>query len=265
MEEIETEFLALRKENKSGYFIPFENLCKWLKRMDLYNKYASNTDIRKCFNRRYLRNNKYALIEAKKPEDEGDFIMIKNESNISFPWFTADGFKMACMILKSEQSFLVMRYFIQLEKKYWYALHTTQEENKKEIDKINTYTSHIINNDIPEPGENKNYKKQYCYIISNNVLSGKNLYKFGYSAAKLDGLLSAYSRGLPNACIFGVYYSNKANSLEKKILKYFKKYRQTNHNNNLSEWINLDIEVIKNYVSYLMSNEFDYFEKKLFE
>lgn len=62
--------------------------------------------------------------------------MIKNENNISFPWFSADGFKAICLILKSKKSSKVRKYFIQVEKKYWKALHQSEEENKKELEKL---------------------------------------------------------------------------------------------------------------------------------
>lgn len=62
--------------------------------------------------------------------------MVKNENNISFPWFSADGFKAICLILKSKKSSKVRKYFIQVEKKYWNALHQSEEENKKELEKL---------------------------------------------------------------------------------------------------------------------------------
>lgn len=136
IEKIEAEYLTLVRDNKTGYFIPLKNTCNWLERMDLYNKYESNTQARKDFNRHYLRDPEYELVEAQKPEDEGDFIMIKNENNISFPWFSADGFKAICLILKSKKSSKVRKYFIQVEKKYWKALHQSEEENKKELEKL---------------------------------------------------------------------------------------------------------------------------------
>lgn len=262
--KIEEEFLNLVKDSKNSYFITFKILCQWLNKIDLYINYEIDKQARKDFNRRYLRVKKYSLIEVKNSKDVGDFIMVKNENDISFPWFSADGFKMMCMILKSEQSFLVMRYFIRLEKKYWNALHKTKEENSKEIKKINSSNASIMD----AKSHDKCYKqinKKYCYIISNDILYKENMYKFGFSTMCINSLLSCYSRGLPNASIFAVYYSANSDIIEKNVLKYFKRFRQKTHKNKLSEWINIDIKVIKDYVSYLTFDIFENYNENLFE
>lgn len=67
IEKIEAEYLTLVRDNKTGYFIPLKNTCNWLERMDLYNKYESNPQARKDFNRHYLRDPEYELVEAQKP------------------------------------------------------------------------------------------------------------------------------------------------------------------------------------------------------
>jgi hypothetical protein len=148
IDEIEIEFLAILKDSlekesngvKKGYYISLETSLKWLNVEDIYQKYIENDNSRKHFKIkiRGVTNNNYRLDETKDENNlECDFIMRKNANNISLPWFSTEGFKTLCLILNVEKSYYVRKYFIRIEKKYWRALHQTNEENAKELESLN--------------------------------------------------------------------------------------------------------------------------------
>lgn len=134
MDDIKLEFLTLVKTNRKGYFISLKKTFHWLDLNEKYEQYLSDTMARKNFKRRFLKNKKFLLDEAKNERDlECDFIMRKNENNISFPWFSDDGFKIFCMIVNEPKSYYVRKYFIQIEKDYWRVLNQNYEETQKEL------------------------------------------------------------------------------------------------------------------------------------
>ncbi len=137
IDQIKTEFIFLIKNQESfeGYPIAFENTCNWLDCPDIYKNYITIKTSRENFNKRYLRNDQFLLEESKDENDLGkDFTMKKDKnSKMNLPWFSVDGFKTFCMIMKTEKSFLVRKYFIQIEKDYWRVLNQDHEKTKEEL------------------------------------------------------------------------------------------------------------------------------------
>lgn len=141
IDQIKTDFIFLIQNQKDfeGYPIAFENTCNWLDCPEIYKNYITDTKFREKFNARYLRNDQFQLEESKDTNDTGkDFIMLKNvKSKMNLPWFSVDGFKIFCMIMKTEKSFLVRKYFIQIEKDYWRVLNQDYETTKEELKNLN--------------------------------------------------------------------------------------------------------------------------------
>lgn len=110
--DVEKELSEL---DSSGYDISLEKACYILNKNDTYEKYMSDSDFRGNFNTRYLRNKKFFMKETKDENNlECDFIM-KKDKNISYPWFTLNGFKNFCAMFRCEESNIVKNYYEKLE------------------------------------------------------------------------------------------------------------------------------------------------------
>jgi len=141
IEEIKIQFLALIESKNRGYIITMEMIYNWLEDPKTYINYSTNEELRRKYRIRYLRGNDM-FDEADDINDlNKDFVMIKNDKNISYPWFSVDGFKALCMALKTEKSKYVRKYFIQIEEDYLRVLKQTEEQNDKEYKLLNAKIS----------------------------------------------------------------------------------------------------------------------------
>ena len=137
IETIKIEFIALIKQKNNGYIISMEMIYNWLEHPKIYSDYSANEDFRRDYRRRYLRSNDW-FVESKDQNDlNKDFIMVNCENNISYPWFSVNGFKALCMTLNTEKSRFVRQYFIQIESDYVRVLEQTKEQNDIERIELN--------------------------------------------------------------------------------------------------------------------------------
>jgi hypothetical protein len=137
-EKIRIEFLTLVKENKIGYYISLKTIYDWLGNPEFYTKYDTNKIVRDNFSRKYIKSTKIKLDKAEDETDlKSDFIMRKNDKNISYPWFSSTGFKIFCMIVDEKKSYYIHRYFIMVESDYYRVLSQTNKENVNELKKLN--------------------------------------------------------------------------------------------------------------------------------
>lgn len=138
IDSIRIEFLSLIKMSENGYFISLEKTYTWLENKEVYDNYAQSENFRRNFKKRFLRSDKFLLIEADNELDlDKDFLMIKNDNNISFPWFSIEGFKIFCMVVTEPKASFVRKYFIQIEKDYMRVLEQTTKQNEQELNKLN--------------------------------------------------------------------------------------------------------------------------------
>jgi len=135
VDQIRLEFLDLVINKIDGYFISFENICKWLEDNETFEKYNTDKIYRRHFLDRNLRNNNGIIFNEAKDEDDKNkyFIMRKECNQVRYPWFSSDGFKAYCMMSKKPKGALVRAYFIEVEKDYVRALSQTFEQNAAEL------------------------------------------------------------------------------------------------------------------------------------
>ena len=106
------EFILYYENRDNGdYFIPWIDIFEWL--YDVRIEYSSNVDngfIADLYSK-FLRKSQVGLIEADDEDDAGkDFIMRKT-GEITYPWFSLDGFKLLLMRSDSKKSTRVCRFF----------------------------------------------------------------------------------------------------------------------------------------------------------
>lgn len=133
IESIRVEFLGLVRKNNSGYFISLQKVYEYLENPEVAEKYLLEESSRRNFRKRFLRNEKYLLSEAQNEDDLGKEYIMRKIDNISFPWFSTEGFKLFCMVSNETKSHFVRKYFIQIERDYLRALEQSDEENTSEI------------------------------------------------------------------------------------------------------------------------------------
>ena len=112
LNEIKAEFLNMAEEGHVGYNISLNKTCKWLG-IDYNDNYRRN------FKSRYLKNIQYYFQEAENENDKNGDYLIKMEgpkNTTEEPYFSNDGFKLVCLVLKhSPKAQLVRKYFINIE------------------------------------------------------------------------------------------------------------------------------------------------------
>lgn len=116
-QEIRLEYLAMTKAKRKGFFISLPKALWWLRYEYKNTKYFRDNFKRFCLN---SENNWF--IEAKNEEDySADYIYRNNtegDVRIKLPWFSDEGFKILCMVHKSEKAKLVRQHFLDIEKEY---------------------------------------------------------------------------------------------------------------------------------------------------
>jgi hypothetical protein len=129
---IKTKFLGMILNPKIGFHISLEEYANWMGNPKIYENYKNKETGRRDFRRRYLRDPKFMLKEAKNKDEIGkDFIIIKDDNNIGYPWFTTLGFKRLAMFSNEPKSNYVRYYYTLIETEYIEAIQSTEEENAK--------------------------------------------------------------------------------------------------------------------------------------
>ncbi len=96
-------------------------------------------------------------------------------------------------------------------------------------------------------------KKQYCYVISNDVNIAHSRFKFGRTVCNQKDLIGCYSRGLPNAQVLLYYETDDYIRDENHVLNHFKEHRLDNASKK-SEWLQIEFEILKDFLDIYFEN-----------
>jgi hypothetical protein len=181
------DFLGLLESGEPGYFISLETAFNWIGEPESFTKYCEDANFRKNFIKRNLRNEKISLIEAESEDDiTKDFIMRQNskKNKMEFPWFSIEGFKLLCMTV-GEKSYLVRKYFIQIEADYYRVLRQDSEVTKQELQtlriKLDSHTNGVLA--LQNKADRLELENANLAIVNEAYSDIKNLIKTGYSFA----------------------------------------------------------------------------------
>lgn len=115
--DIRLELLSMTEAERKGFFISQPSAFNWLRLV-----YKNTNAFRQNFKRQFLQANNYFLIEAKSETDYDAHYIYRNntegDTRIKLPWFSDEGFKILCMVMKSPKAMLVRAYFLELEKEH---------------------------------------------------------------------------------------------------------------------------------------------------
>jgi hypothetical protein len=127
LERIRSEFFQLLDYNNDKYWISMEQAFEWLQ--------LEYTEAKKSYYiNNYLRCSNYSFVEAN--EGELGHFVVKKMGRRDVVYFTAEGFKMFCLISKSPLSKYIIKHYIECEKDYIRALQQSKSENDSERDAI---------------------------------------------------------------------------------------------------------------------------------
>jgi hypothetical protein len=93
----------------------------------------------------------------------------------------------------------------------------------------------------------------HIYVLHPNDLR-EDFYKIGKTIMTEEKLLRCYSRGLPDAEILEFYPSLNHTKDERNLLNKLKQYRYINKNGNLTEWLNIDFDELKEFLDEYFSD-----------
>jgi very-short-patch-repair endonuclease len=257
--DIRTEFLDLVQQDIEGYYITFEQLCKWVYGdTEFYDDYKNNTDTRKNYLKRYLRNPEYGLMESKDENDtDKHFIMRRKGRNPEFPFFSTKGFKTFCIFMTTPKTILVRQYYINLENEFIKAIRSSKEENDKTYEELekskfetkfldeeitfDNYNIHVFgeSNDLYFKAKDISsifYEKNYSYMIKKYAKD--NALKFIDLATKINYInLEEVKKSTKREQ--NIYYINKdglfsiMNHIKKpgidKFIKFISSYCNVNY------------------------------------
>ena len=125
---IDMTFIRLMVEKKDMYYIPLCNVFGWLGEPYGFREYITNVSCKQDFDDKYLYGNDTdnKLREAGGDCDlEADYIF-RTFYNVSFPYFSSNGFKSLCILFDTHRSHYVKNVFNLVEHTY---LHVISEES----------------------------------------------------------------------------------------------------------------------------------------
>jgi hypothetical protein len=134
IEKMKIEIKCLLSLEASNHF-PFslERIYMWLDEIEEYKKYSNNDIYRKYFYDNILNNSHYLLEESTSQDDiSKDFIMSTNTLGIEYPYFTSCGFKAFCIVLDSNKSKYLLKYYNQVECAYYKNIKSSHKSGRSD-------------------------------------------------------------------------------------------------------------------------------------
>ena len=135
---IDMAFIRLMVEKKDFYYISLVNVFSWFGEPYSFREYITNTEYKREFDAKYLGDNN--LMEAGSNGDfEADYIL-RTLYNVSFPWFSSNGFKSLCVMFGTSKTQYIKNVFNLVENTYLHVIANDDSDMSIEMG-----SNHLMN------------------------------------------------------------------------------------------------------------------------
>lgn len=125
---IDMSFIRLMVEKRGVYYISLGNVFGWFGNPYGFREYITNPECKQNFDNKYL----YGCVTDNKLQEAGgdgdgdaDYIF-RTLYNVSFPYFSSNGFKSLCIIFDTPRTYYIKNVFNLVEHTY---LHVISEDS----------------------------------------------------------------------------------------------------------------------------------------
>lgn len=92
------------------------------------------------------------------------------------------------------------------------------------------------------------------YILSDPDSVAVNKYKIGITTRNKSKLLRDYRRSRPEVILYLFEMCENSKQIESEVLSHFEKLRISHQSGKMSEWIQIDLQTLKNYIEEKIKN-----------